>query len=459
MPDNDARKGWKVTAAGEMMVTRPFSMFSEPDFLAVKEKLEAADISYAHLEMNFIDEDHMPCASRGDYVASYMNAEPAIAKDLRWLGIDMLSTAHNHSCDFGCDGLMANLKNCREAGIVTAGTGACLDEAEAPAFFESPRGRVALISAASGNKGSDWADKPLGKVPARPGINPLRTHTRYHVTKDIADSIKKMCNDFGILTTNKSYNAHYLNDDEFVIGTPMANSRYTGVTFVEDEENRVEMYGDEKDIKRILRDIESAKKVSDLVMVAHHFNVSEGPRGDEPPEFARDFAHAAIDAGADIYFGHGWHRTLGIEIYKGKPIIYNVGNLFAQSQFLRNVPYDSFESWGHDMDKASVMLPTDEPLHPGIDKPSALWWNSAIYEMTFDDEKNLSEIKLTPLELGRDFSYDKVIVNRPTGTTADGRPMVAHGDNAKQILERFVKLSAKYGTEITIDGETAYWRA
>jgi hypothetical protein len=40
-----------------------------------------------------------------------------------------------------------------------------------------------------------------------------------------------------------------------------------------------------------------------------------------------EIAHAAIDAGADIVVGHGPHYSLPIEVYKGKPVFYGVGNL------------------------------------------------------------------------------------------------------------------------------------
>ncbi len=459
MAQNKKRRGWNVAAVGELMVSRPFGNHKEEDFLAIKEKLDQADVGYGHLEVNFIHEDTLPCAARADTVASYMNADPVIAKDIKWFGVDMMSLANNHSFDFGAPGLLENRRHCMEAGIASAGTGSNLDEAGEPVFFESEAGRAALISVSSGNKSTEWANLAKGKIPARPGVNPQRVHTRYHVTHETAEAIKKMCKEFRILTTKGSYGGFYLKDDEFLIGTPMMNSKYNCIRYVEDDKFAVEMYNDEKDLERIVRTIKSAAKTADLVMMAHHYNISEGPRGDVPPEFAREFAHAAIDAGADIYFGHGWHRTLGIEIYKGKPIIHNMGNAFAQSQFLKYVPYDSFETWGHDMDKTAILMSTDEPLHPGIDKPSPLWWFSAVYEFEFDEDKNVKSIKLTPVELGRDFSYDEVINNRPTGPTCEGRPLIAHGENAKHTLERFVKLSEPFGTKFTIEGEVAWWRA
>ncbi len=50
----------------------------------------------------------------------------------------------------------------------------------------------------------------------------------------------------------------------------------------------------------------------------------------EPLECVSQFAHEAIDAGADLVVGHGSHTVLGIEIYRGRPIFYGLGNFFFQ---------------------------------------------------------------------------------------------------------------------------------
>ena len=39
-----------------------------------------------------------------------------------------------------------------------------------------------------------------------------------------------------------------------------------------------------------------------------------------------EWAHIAIDAGADIVMGHGPHYSLPVEAYKGKPIFYGLGS-------------------------------------------------------------------------------------------------------------------------------------
>jgi poly-gamma-glutamate capsule biosynthesis protein CapA/YwtB (metallophosphatase superfamily) len=45
--------------------------------------------------------------------------------------------------------------------------------------------------------------------------------------------------------------------------------------------------------------------------------------------YERQVAYAAIDAGADVVYGHGSHVVKGVEVYKGKPIMYCLGNFIT----------------------------------------------------------------------------------------------------------------------------------
>ena len=49
-------------------------------------------------------------------------------------------------------------------------------------------------------------------------------------------------------------------------------------------------------------------------------------------------ARAAIDAGADVVAGHGPHLTLGVEIYRGRPILYSLGNFIFQNETIDPMP-------------------------------------------------------------------------------------------------------------------------
>ena len=190
--------------------------------------------------------------------------------------------------------------------------------------------------------------------------------------------------------------------------------------------------------------------MADLTIVAHHFSVSEGRRGDVPPRFVREFAHAAIDAGADIYAGHGWHKTLGIEIYKGKLILYGMGNFFAQSEFVRRVPSDAYETWGHDVDRLPTLSPAAHPLHPGLEAGAATWWSSAVYLVTMGHD-GVQRVELVPVELGRDVGGEATLRRSVGSGLTDGRPRVADEADGSVVLERLAKLSLAFGTQITID--------
>ena len=79
-------KTWELVLVGECMVTRPFSMYDEPEFRAVLNLLRRSDVTYAHLEMNLGDFEELDWPARGDWTGSYMMAEPRLADDLRWVG-------------------------------------------------------------------------------------------------------------------------------------------------------------------------------------------------------------------------------------------------------------------------------------------------------------------------------------------------------------------------------------
>jgi poly-gamma-glutamate synthesis protein (capsule biosynthesis protein) len=54
-----------------------------------------------------------------------------------------------------------------------------------------------------------------------------------------------------------------------------------------------------------------------------------GPSFSQGEPYERQVAYAAIDAGADVVFGHGSHVVKGVEVYKGKPIMYCLGNFIT----------------------------------------------------------------------------------------------------------------------------------
>lgn len=77
--------------------------------------------------------------------------------------IDCCALANNHVLDWGYGGLAETLATLRGAGIATAGAGAGLDEARAPAVLELPgKGRVLVFSLGTESSGipPEWAAGP-----------------------------------------------------------------------------------------------------------------------------------------------------------------------------------------------------------------------------------------------------------------------------------------------------------
>lgn len=91
-----------------------------------------------------------------------------------------------------------------------------------------------------------------------------------------------------------------------------------------------------------------AKKKADIVIVSFHGG-AEGEAAQHVPRetevFAGEkrgnvyaFAHAVIDAGADLVLGHGPHVMRAMEVYKGRMINYSMGNFATYGMFSLSGP-------------------------------------------------------------------------------------------------------------------------
>ena len=72
----------------------------------------------------------------------------------------------------------------------------------------------------------------------------------------------------------------------------------------------------------VREDIARMREQADLVIVHAHYGRNYKP----PTRKQEKYSRMIIDAGADVVNGHHSHAAQGIEIYKGKPIIYSLGN-------------------------------------------------------------------------------------------------------------------------------------
>jgi len=90
-------------------------------------------------------------------------------------------------------------------------------------------------------------------------------------------------------------------------------------------------YGDKL---TVVEDIALARQIADIVMVGFHWGAELMT---EPKPYQVEMAHLAVESGADIVMGHHPHVPQGIEIYKGRPVFYSLGN-YAFGSYSKNSP-------------------------------------------------------------------------------------------------------------------------
>jgi poly-gamma-glutamate synthesis protein (capsule biosynthesis protein) len=93
---------------------------------------------------------------------------------------------------------------------------------------------------------------------------------------------------------------------------------------------------DPQEFVRVEQALSAARQQADLVIFSIHWGPNMNLR---PTDLFRQFAHRVIDAGADIFWGHSAHVVQGVEVYRGKPILYDTGDFiddYAVDDLLRN---------------------------------------------------------------------------------------------------------------------------
>jgi poly-gamma-glutamate capsule biosynthesis protein CapA/YwtB (metallophosphatase superfamily) len=205
----------------------------------------------------------------------YWRSPPATARELKKMGFTMLSLATNHTLDYGVEGLLDTLEILDEEQIKRAGAGINLEEAMKPIVIH-PGGncKIAIFSVASTLHGNSAAGE------GRPGAAPMRIRTLYEFdTKRLEERP----------------------------GFPP----YIHTLPLDD------------DVQRICRAIQEMKKQGYAVIVAVHWG---DPYQKKLAEYQRPLAQSFIESGCDIILGHHAHTFHAIEVLKGVPVLYSVGN-------------------------------------------------------------------------------------------------------------------------------------
>jgi poly-gamma-glutamate capsule biosynthesis protein CapA/YwtB (metallophosphatase superfamily) len=436
-PGPTAAEGrFTLVGAGDCIITRRVSELTHPDFHALVEVLRGADCAWGNCEIVIGKGGELhPAWKGGD---PHVCGDPWTADELRWMGFTLMGTANNHTVDYGEQGLISTLENLDRVGIAHAGSGLALEEAARPGYADSAAGRVGLVSCASTFPPYFAAAPAHPYVKGRPGLNPLNVKATVVLDDATFQRLKAARQVLAELWAE--------NDDQGLGGAkPPADPKKLDLCdeYVIRDGDHVDYQseGDAGDVKRVGEAIAAARGESRVVVASIHAH--EARRKHELSDlFIQPFAHACIDAGADIYFSSGPHVLRGIELYKGKPIFYSLANFFFQVETHRDTPAEDFTSWGLD---SRTLDPLAFENKIGFIKQQR-YWRSVAPRITFEGGK-VTAVELFPLALGFDEPADR-----------RGTPRLARGQEAAAILEHLASLSAPYGTVVEVDGEVGRLR-
>lgn len=407
-----------LALTGDSIITQRISPFKEPEFTGVMDLVRGADAAFTNLETLFHDYEAPPSHESG---GTWMRTDPPILKDLVWAGFDLVSRANNHAGDFGPVGSQITSRYVREAGLVEAGAGNSLREAREAKFLETPRARIALVAAASTFTPSSRAGNTRGDMPARPGLSPLRFTTTYIVTPERLADLKRVAAELSGQAAPAGDTLNF-GGRRYVSG-PVPGQRT--------EPNK-------QDLDEIARVVRSAATLSDLVIVSLHCHEG-GVNRSVPADFIPIFARAMIDAGADVFVGHGPHVLRGVEIYKGKPILYSLANFIFQNETLLRMPADSYEEYSlGDAAQAADYLDARYDKDRRSFPADREYWDSVVATTKWEGRK-LVELQLHPITLG----YQTSRADR-------GRPKLASGADAARILEMMTTRSKALGATVVV---------
>jgi len=337
----------KFTAVGDVIISRRI----QEDFAGYQELAEIirqGDVRFFNLETTLNKEGE--CYASQVSGGTWLRTNPEVLDDVKKMGFNMTSFNNNHAMDFSFEGLLKTLESVEKSGLVHAGVGRNLAEASASRYLETEKGRVALISVNTTLMGQMIAGEQTGRMMGRPGINPLRVNQHVELEKEEFDVLQRIIKKTGInvqreIEKREGYHGGVSgNDNTETVG---------GIKFVCGDMTRVVRRCDERDLARVKKAIYEASLQADYIIVSMHSHQMGKTEKEEPSDFAEEFARFCIDNGANAVVGHGPHLLRPIEIYKGCPIFYSLGDFVLQLYNIEYAPEDFFEQYGLDS-KATV---------------------------------------------------------------------------------------------------------
>jgi poly-gamma-glutamate synthesis protein (capsule biosynthesis protein) len=402
-----ANASYTLVVTGQSLIKEDVLADAQPDVQAVAALTRSADFSFTGYE-GTIGGAHGGWPMKQSFLHV---SPPAVLDTLRAMGFNLLSLSNNHAFDLGPGGILSTLEEAGRRGFAHAGTGPDLAAATRAAISKRSGASVALVAMDAGPQGDHvYASDASARMAARPGSNHLRVHRTLVVTEDDLVRLRAMSAALGH-ETQKSANAR--------VGyrqTVGEGYEFYGLRFEAGPACRERLWVDEADAHRNFASIAHAREAAHCVVAYvhhHHWN----PQWETTPDWFRDFAHACVDAGASVVVSQGVPMLQGIEIYKGAPLFFGLGNFIF-----------------HTFQPAKY---TDERI-----------WQSVVATCRFAHGR-CERIELVPTVIGGERAL-------AAGDFQSRRaPHIAHGAYGAQILQRLAAMSHAFGTRVAISGDVA----
>ncbi len=424
---------FSVTATGDVLLTKGYQEGGYDGIEEVKNYLNRGDAIIGNLETCVTDYDTYCSAYCG---GTWLSTTPRVLKQSLNFGFNMMGFSNNHTMDFGPDGLLETIEHVNKHDIALAGVGKTLAEAAEPVYRTFKGGRVAFIALTSSFTDAARAGYASKFLKGRPGLNPLRFNQYFTVTQEHFDVLKE-------ITKNTYMNGQRdkARANGFEPQLPEGTLDFGGISIKLSQNGKEEKinHPHEEDMERTIQSIKDARYMADYVFVMVHSHQIRRDEMFEADHFLEEFSRKCIDAGADAIFGGGTHEFKGIEIYNGKPIFYSLGDFAFQVPFADRLPEDIRINGNYgDISDAQVLKTHSKNLSFGLwIQPQT--FKSVIPYLEFEDGKLVSA-ELQPIELG---------FNKPKHQK--GVPYIATKEQAKDIYDILTRLSAEYGTTLTLN--------
>ena len=364
-----------LTAVGDMIFNQKISELPEPDHQNLFRLMREADVAFGNLEMSLNE--------RPDLQKPFYNFRAG--REFGWeianTGINLVGMANNHALDYGPEGLTECLQALDHTRIKHAGAGLTLAEAHAPAIqkVQGDKTKFALLS-----------------------------YMRYWSAKRTSNA----------------------NGPSLATIDPAAILMRRPDGKVETVEGPLE-----SDVQAMEDDIVLAKRHGHAVIAAlHNHDVSHDRSHGFPdvtPPNDSVMYERAIDAGADLVIGTGPHVLRGIEIYKGKPIFYSLGNFIYQYRTPDKVPIDLIHQRDTELERPANVSVYDR-------RDSRQEMEAVLVRMTYRAGR-VAKIQLVPVTLDNEGPQF-------------GTPRLASTQRAGEIIGLLQKLSEPYKTKIVNRG-------